>query len=492
MFNMKFVIKRFLLVAVCQLVFFSNQAISQVNDTNSDYHKGFDNFKTQINQQFDTFSQHNDSIFVQFLQKSWKEFEGKQNPIPTAPKPVNQPIYQKPDSKKIPNVNGQPPLKQDQQIPPDPEIPTPKEDALGYFPSGASFSFYGAKISLPLTNSRLPLLSSISRQGIIDYFAKAGRSSELNGIAMDLKEKSFEYKLNDWGLASLLLQAAKSYYSTVNEQVLFTWVGLLHSGYNVKVGYSSNRVYLLIPANVHLYTVSYTINNKAYYLLEPGSDPPKTDKLLIHEADYPGNKSDFSFLLSETPQFGFLEAPKTLQYDQPINLHLNKNLVDFYRIYPPCELKVYFNAPLSANAKSQLDAFFLPLLEKKNDSDRAAFLLDFVQRAINYQTDKDQFGHEKYLFADETIYYPAADCEDRAILLAKLIDRYTSLVAVGLRFPEHVSLAVSLPGSPQGKYVIFNNKRFYHCDPTYLGAGCGLLMPSLVNDVPEIINYLGL
>lgn len=487
--NMFFLTRRYLFVSACSIVLFSHHNFAQVNDTNSDFQKGFNNFQIQINQQFDAFGRKNDSLFVQFLQKSWKEFNGTTNTIPSYPKPVNQPIYRKPDGKLNQIDIIKPSLNHDQEHSPYIEKRIPKEDAIDNLIPGVSFSFYGAKISLPETDVKFPVLSGITRQEIIDYFSKASQSAELNRIAWNLKERSKEYMLNDWGFVILLWQAARSYSTNRNEQVLFTWVGLLHCGYNVKVGYNSNRVYLLIPANVQLYAVSFLINNKAYYVLEPGLDPPKAEKLFIYEADYPGNKSIFSFLLSKSPQVGYKEILKTLQYEKTINLHLNEELMNLYSNYPPCELKVYFGAPLSGNAKIELDAFFLPKLEKKNNHERVEFLLNFVQQAIKYQTDNEQFGHERYLFADETLYYTAADCEDRAILLSKLISRYTNLETIGLVFPGHVSLAVNLTGSQQGKYVVYNNKRFYHCDPTYLGSTCGLLMPSLEKDVPQIIDY---
>ncbi len=139
-----------------------------------------------------------------------------------------------------------------------------------------------------------------------------------------------------------------------------------------------------------------------------------------------------------------------------------------------------------------LDAFFLPLMEGKDDSERAALLLDFVQRAIRYKTDHEQFGKERYLFPDETLFYPAADCEDRSVLFARLIRRYTKLEAIGLCYPLHVSVAVNLPSCQKPDSILFKNKRFYHCDPTYLGAKCGMAMPSIRSATPEIIDYMRL
>src|SRR5665648_665058 len=64
---------------------------AQVDDTGNNYQKDFNSFKGSINQYFDNFVQHNDSMFIQFLAQSWKEFNGVQNKMPTPPKPVQQP-----------------------------------------------------------------------------------------------------------------------------------------------------------------------------------------------------------------------------------------------------------------------------------------------------------------------------------------------------------------------------------------------------------------
>ncbi len=467
------------------MIVFPLKTTAQVVD--SAFLKEFNSFSRQIDEEFNTFSSYNDSVFVLFLQNSWKEFEGKQNPRPVSPKPVIQPDISQPQGP----VNLKDTLLKtenpDTTIFQGQETIMPEKDAMDNLSTGKSFSFYGNRILLPATNVQLPKLQSISRQGIIDFFSKAGRSDELNEIAARLKEKSDRYRLNDWGYASMLLQAAGTYYYNVNEQLLFAWVALLHQGYNVKVGYSSNRIYLLMPANVQLYTVSYTIGNRDYFVLGPGSVPSKTEKVFIHEANYPGNEADFSFKLTEIPQFGYLETLRTLQYETTIKLTLNKNLLEFYRNYPPCDLEVYFNTPISADVTKQLDACFLPLMEGKNDNERVALLLDYVQRAIKYKTDREQFGKERYLFPDETLYYPGADCEDRSVLFARLINRYTNLDAIGLSYPMHVTIAVALNGCDGSDFVNYNGKRFYHCDPTYLGAECGMAMKSILDSSPEVI-----
>jgi hypothetical protein len=221
--------------------------------------------------------------------------------------------------------------------------------------------------------------------------------------------------------------------------------------------------------------------------LGPGPVPAESEKVFVHEGDYPGNKTDFNFMIKEVPRLGNEEYNRTFKYVNAPDLRMNKNLIKFYENYPPCELAVYFNTPISPTLTKQLDAFFLPIFEGKTERKKLAILLDFVQQAIVYKTDKEQFGEERYFFPDETLYYPGADCEDRSVLLARLIKRYLKLDAIGLLYPMHVTMAVALTDCDEGDFVNYKGKKFYHCDPTYLGALCGKAMEAVKHSTPEVV-----
>jgi len=467
-------------------------AYAQVDDTSNNYQKDFNSFKGSINQQFDKFVQHNDSVFIKFLAQSWKEFNGVQNKMPAPPKPVQQPKVSsstKPETPFKRDTTNVSPVLDNEQLIPVPKDSVPKKvEAFSTASTSSSFMFYGSVISMPRPGSGLPKLNALTKEGIISFFTSASNSSLLNNMTRTVKESSADCKLNDWGLASMLMTAARKLYSTPNEQVLFTWYALIRNGFNAKVGYNKEKVYLLLPATEKVYSVSYSINGISYYLFDFDINTQQANLLSIYEADYPGNKTGFSFLITESPQLGDQFITNTIGFGTFFDLKINTNLIDYYANYPTCELKVFFAAPLSEAVVRQLDTYFNPALEKKTDDERVAFLLNFVQRGIKYQTDQEQFGREKYLFAEETLFYPAGDCEDRAILLAKLIKRYTKLEAIGLLYPEHVSLAVNIKNVTSGKYFTYKNKRYYNCDPTYLGASCGEIMPRFMNSVPEFID----
>ncbi len=115
-------------------------------------------------------------------------------------------------------------------------------------------------------------------------------------------------------------------------------------------------------------------------------------------------------------------------------------------------------------------------------------ILRFVQTAFKYQTDQVQFGKEKAFFAEEIVFYPASDCEDRSILFAYLVQNILDLQVIALDYPGHISTAVMFDGDIKGDKIRFDNKTYIVCDPTYVNADVGMTMPRFKNVKPEIIT----
>lgn len=195
----------------------------------------------------------------------------------------------------------------------------------------------------------------------------------------------------------------------------------------------------------------------------------------------------------------------------------------YYDRYPFTSLDVYFNTPLPARAAERLKESFMPRLLHLPLFGRAGFLLHYVQFAYRYETDHAQFGREKYNFAEESLHYDAADCDDRSILYATLLRLLVPEVEViGLSFPLHVCTAVAFPDSmevgpvisepletggncagrsesgaiiPLGDdadFIEWKGRRYYVADPTYVGADIGEAMPAFRQMVPEVIEVMPL
>lgn len=146
----------------------------------------------------------------------------------------------------------------------------------------------------------------------------------------------------------------------------------------------------------------------------------------------------------------------------------------------------YAAASLSPAVKQALYPSLKRQIKGKATTEAANLLLNFVQTAFDYQTDGEQFGAERTLFADESLYYPYCDCEDRSILYANLVHDLLGLDVVLLHYPGHLATAVRFPDELPGNYVLLEGIRYLVCDPTYIGADIGMAMPKYRNSKVEV------
>lgn len=469
---------------------------AQEDQNKNDYQKSFDEFSSSINQDYDSFKSKNDSIFYQFLEQSWTTFKLFKDARPNLPKPIVQPVS---DTAFIRNIeitpikrrtmlqdtgrqlilNGKPTSYQ-----------TKAEVNIYHIPT-TTIDFYGLSIEVTDQTEKEPTYSAITNKDIAMYFKNASNNADLLATIEILRNNAIDAKLNGWGYIVLLKSAASNLYREINNQVLFTWYALLKSGYDARVGYNSHDIILLAAFDVPIYYSYYfEWNDKKYFHVPFNGQKSDMKAVSSYEGNYSGKQENLSLYFNKPPLFTTKPATRKIQYhDKQINLLYDMNLIDYYSTYPECELSVYFPPPLSELAISSLSELLYPLLTNKTDTEKVNILLDFIQHSIQYKTDERQFGIENYLFAEETICYPYADCEDRSILLSQLVRKFTGLKTIALVYPNHISLGINIKESIDGAYVEYNNSKYYTADPTYIGAKLGMIMPEYENIKPEIIDF---
>jgi hypothetical protein len=350
------------------------------------------------------------------------------------------------------------------------------------------FDFLGQKVGISKSGYK-PIVAPDTRVRIIKFFETYAQSERLNKITRELFILSQTKQLNDWGFFYLLRIASASVFKDLNDQVLFTWASLQKCGFDVKVAYNKEDIFLLAAFKEKLFSTFYlSISGKNYDLLNFPAQPTITEGVQSYESDYPGKVQLLSTFLSSIPRFANHPEYKKLHFEKDtITLDLNINLIDFFKDYPACDLVVYFNTPVSQAAMESFDRKLLPLFSGKSDKEKVAILLNLMHESFPYKSDQEQFGWEDYLFPDEALFYPFTDCEDRAILFSQLVSHYTTLTPVGLEYPNHVSVAVNFKEPIMGDYIVFDNNKYFICDPTYIGAEIGMAMDSMKNSAPSVI-----
>jgi hypothetical protein len=354
-------------------------------------------------------------------------------------------------------------------------------------------NFYGTPVEIPVVQEQLPKLTEVSSVGISAYFDEAMKNKDLYNVIKGVYTESLSCELNGWGLMELLQAASEGIYDSVNDRVLFTWFGLLKCKKNAKVGYdtNTNTIYLLAAFDVPVYYRPYfQSGEERYYLIKFEGQDKISERIYSYDQEHPGAKELLSLNFRGLPKLAPKAVSKIYTFNNDtVEIAYDSNMVNYYKNYPDCDISVYFQPPLTEEAYNSLDKIIKPHIQGKDLSEKVNFLLEFVQKAILYETDDQQFGRENYLFAEELLSSEAADCEDRSIFLAQLIDHYLTLRYIGLEYPGHFTLAVNVPGEQEGYYVKIYDDRYYVCDPTYIGAKLGMLMPQFKDKQPEVIEF---
>ncbi len=458
----------------------------------------FQKWLAKDQKQFNAFLSEEDKAFSDFLKQEWKPFDSaKGAKRDQAPKPV---VLPKAKEKPIEKPKVKPKvLKTLPEIPQEPPVtPKPKPKPVVHSKlKRFAFTFFNVPLELDYKKDfNLQLSGKINNKTIGTAWEVMSSSPGYKKMVEQLIALRKDMALNDWGWMQLVQSFAKQALpESENKQILFIWFILNKSGYDARTAYSHNSIYLLFPSSNSIYGNSYiTLDGVKYYFLKTVNAHFKLDKkVYTYKKTYKNDNKRVSLSVNTTPRLTNEILRKKLTFKfrgnpYSIPVQYEKDVVTFFRSYPQTQLQIYFDAPISPEANSSLLNALRPYVENKSELEAVNFLLRFVQTSFSYETDDRQFGREKYLMPEETLFYPHSDCEDRAILFAYLIKHLLGMPVVGLDYPGHIATAVSFTTPIPGKNVSFEDKGFAICDPTYVNADAGMCMPQYQNVAPKIIN----
>lgn len=475
--------------------------------TNSVQAQSFEEYKKRIQSEFNQyksdkereFKEYRDRInaeFAEYMRQVWPEYQSNPaEPVPDSPEPPT-PVIKDPET---PPSNDPVPFDEVTPIPkpvepPQPVVPLPNPEPQPAKPTQPmfAFTFYGARCEMPLENRHRFALANVSENAVADGWMVLSSDEYLPTVArcLDYRDK---LHLPDWGYVRFVEQMTTAFFSQnqLNEARLMQMYILTQSGYKVRIAQASNRLVLLLPSNETIYKYAYlVVDGMRYYVADTSLNQTS---FRVFNREFP-KEQGFSLRIANLPLLPVSKtAPRHLQskHNSEISLDVavNKNLIDFYDDYPLSDnWDIYANASLSQQAKEQLYPVLRNSIAGKNKPAAANILLHFVQTAFAYATDDEQFGYERPLFADETLYYPYSDCEDRAILYSILVRELLGLDVVLLHYPGHLATAVGFDAEVTGDYMMINGKRYTVCDPTYINADIGQAMPQFKRTAANVIR----
>jgi len=303
-----------------------------------------------------------------------------------------------------------------------------------------------------------------------------------------LQARAVEWGLNDWLYGQLIRQCLHRLYGAgTNDPAveLTTYFLLAKSGFDVRLTYRSK----LVQVNVYTLDVLYEIpliqeNNRQYANLsnkEKGTPLNNSMYLLDHRPNPTGKP--FSFTFNQWPVFCASTQQRMVAFayageNHEVAVTYHTGITRLLQDYPLVDEYWYLDAPLSNGLLQSLVPELNELMAGRSQVDALALLAAFTRSAFNYKDDKQVFGSNKPLVADELFFYPFSDCEDRCALFFALAKVLLDLPMIVIAYDDHLSIAVALKGRV-GNTVSYQGANYTFCDPT------GPKYSSEIGEIPQ-------
>ena len=489
----------FLLLSLLLLIVGKGAAQESFEEYRSRLQQEFSSFKDSIHQNYEQFRKEINENYSKMLKEIWEE----KAPEQAIPQPEEQPL----PPVVMPEQERSKPIKR-QQLPIKEVIPpiTPKPQPLPIAPikpiqastyASFSFTFMGTDMQVRLEKQMSAArLERAVKQGIPDCWSEmsAGELDILLSDCLGLRER---YALCDWAYLSMLRTLSAAYFGSQTDGALMLTAWLYcQSGYQMRLASQPGGRLVLLYASHHIiYGRPYwELDGTKYYALDFDGT-----QLFISPASFPEEKP-LSLYINQTQHFAVSESAtrtlKSTRYpEMEFSVAVNMNAIAFYDTYPTSALQgdestrwaMYANTPIDELTAQTLYPALKAKLSGKSKAEAVECLLNFVQTAFPYEYDDKVWGYDRAFFAEESLYYPCCDCEDRSILFSRLVRDLLQLDVVLIYYPNHLATAVHYPEQVKGDYVMVDGKEYIVCDPTYIGARAGQTMPGMNNATCKVI-----
>ena len=508
-------------------------------DTEAWQHE-FEEFTKEVRDDYEAFRAEVNQQYAEFMAEAWKTFGIKQ-PIPQPKeikgKPMVIPRYDqklkletrpiKIDSVVPPTFpTPQPlpiePIVQDEEVttveplplpfsisginPIDMPIEVPQQDLLNHSaitlldvnvdkPVGHEIFFYGTKVYVRFDEACAFRCSSLTERSIAELWKQLSGEAYNNTIADCLNIRK-QLQLSDWAYLMLLECVGEALMGKgTNEATMLTAYIYCQSGYKARIGKTPSKIVLLFASRHVIYKHDYfDIDGEFFYPLHCNES-----QLSICTLPFPEEQS-LSLVLTQEQILAIDNTPtRKLEASAAPTMYaeisVNRNLIEFFDNYPTSEIggnmmsrwAMYANTPMASDVREALYPMLQKQLQGLTQYEAAGKLLNFVQRAFVYEYDDKVWGYDRAFFAEETLFYPYADCEDRSILFSRLVRDLLGLKVALIYYPGHLATAVHFKDEVKGDYLQIDEKKFVVCDPTYIGAPVGRTMPNMDNAGATVI-----
>ncbi|MDO5343261.1 MAG: hypothetical protein Q4F69_12565, partial [Bacteroidia bacterium] len=447
----------------------------------SSQREAFESFRRQARMQYEDFRQRANAEYAEFLRKTWKQYHGEEPVAPPKDNPL--PPIEYDFEKQNKQGEGKPVLdnplpftvvkpRLDVKPQPQPQPLQPIQVSPAPFENRIDVSFYGEEHALRFDNTSQFRLISCSEDNISDAWTTFS-NGKYDALLADCLRLRDDREWCDWAYYQFLKAVAESISGTdTNEAVLLQAYLFCQSGYQMRLGRCNNQLVMLIGTKHTIYNiVSYTLDGMKFYPMNF-----KGRELRLCSSAFPKEKP-MSLTISRPQQFGSSPVPMvsreaTRYPEMKVSVSVDANLLDFFSTYPSSQLgedlmtrwALYANTPLDSEVSRQLYPTLKKQLSGKNQLEAAECLLNWVQTGFKYEYDDKVWGCDRVFFAEESLFFPYCDCEDRAILFSHLVRDLLELQTMLVYYPGHLATAVHFTEDVKGDCIqLPDGRKFTVC-----------------------------
>lgn len=447
-------------------------------------------FQQSAQKHYSDFREKANADYAEFLRAAWEYYKVS----PAIPRPKDDPkppvVYDDKNKQQDQEIKGDVVPQPQPKPAPQPVAPIIENDGDSKI---VRITYYGTPFSFRAPKNKSISLPNIEAQTLASAWEELA-SDEYNNLIYDCLSAREQYNLCDWAYLSLLQQLAEALYGKSNAAVLLQAFIYANSGYQMRLAATEKgRLHMLVGSE-------YTFYDRGYYEIEGEKFFPLeelTEGIAICNSAFE-NEKPLSLLIVNEQHLA--AAPTAMpkrkaQSGLTASCSINKNLIDFYNTYPTghygddfgTRWAAYANSPLDEAIQQKLYPQLMSAIRGVPEAQAVNLLLNWVQTAFEYEYDDKVWGADRAFFPAESLYYPYCDCEDRSILFSRIIRDLLKLDVVLLYYPGHLATAVAFHQDIRGDYLMYTNRKFTICDPTYIGAPIGATMPGMDNKTAKII-----
>lgn len=463
-----------------------------------DFYAQYEKFSKHAKAEYEDYRAQCNAEYVKFLERAWKEYKV----LPSIPRPKDEVVPPTIMPRQDKNKKQAKEILIENVVSPILSLPQPKPISPIYEndkveEKNFSFSYMGTTCEV-----RLPKDLNIRMSGcescMIATIWKQLATNAMDNTIRDFLALRLKMQLCDWAYLNLIDTFAKAFCGHGNEAVIMAAFIYSQSGYKMRLGRDCEKLYLLYGSKHGIYEKGYiVIEGINYYPLDD-----KVERMEISDFSFPQEQS-MSLYIENAQKFtirpsAIRKLASEQYHDVAIDSQVNLNLIQFYNTYPSSEVngnfmtcwKMYADTPMDESVSQMLYPDIKNKIEGLSVVQAVNQILNWVQTAFQYEYDDKVWGHDRAFFAEETLYYPYCDCEDRAILFTRLVRDLLGLKCILVYYPGHLASAVCLKQQVNGDYISLDGDVYTICDPTYIGAPVGITMPEMDNRSAKVIKLL--